>query len=70
MHTLNPEAEVVRAEHVQVPLDLIFPTGRFDNETTFNACLLTDSEMELGSERCAFFDDPFPPKIAYNTHNN
>jgi G3E family GTPase len=32
LHTLNPEAHIVRAEHGQVPLDLIFHTGRFDME--------------------------------------
>jgi G3E family GTPase len=37
LHTLNPEAQVVRAEHGQVPLDLIFHTGRFDMERIRNA---------------------------------
>jgi len=37
LRTLNPEAHIVRAEHGQVPLDLIFHTGRFDMERIRNS---------------------------------
>lgn len=37
MHTLNPEAQVVRAVHGQAPLELIFHTGRFDMERIRNS---------------------------------
>ncbi len=37
LHTLNPDAHVVCAEHGQVPLDLIFHTGRFDMERIRNS---------------------------------
>ncbi|NCC31024.1 MAG: GTP-binding protein [Chloroflexia bacterium] len=37
LHTLNPEAVIVRAEHGHVPLDLIFHTGRFDMERIRNS---------------------------------
>ncbi|NTV64716.1 MAG: GTP-binding protein [Oscillochloris sp.] len=37
LHTLNPEAQVVRTAHGQVPLDLIFHTGRFDMERIRNS---------------------------------
>ncbi|GIV64734.1 MAG: GTP-binding protein [Bellilinea sp.] len=32
LHTLNPDALIIRAEHGRVPLDLIFNTNRFDLE--------------------------------------
>ncbi len=32
LHKLNPEAELVRAKHGNVPLELIFDTGLFDEE--------------------------------------
>ncbi|NTU84926.1 MAG: GTP-binding protein [Chloroflexales bacterium] len=37
LRTLNPEAHLVRAEHGQIPLDLIFHTGRFDMERIRNS---------------------------------
>jgi G3E family GTPase len=37
LHTLNPEAQVVRAVHGQVPLDLILHTKRFDMERIRNS---------------------------------
>jgi G3E family GTPase len=37
LHTLNPEAQVVRTVHGQVPLDLIFHTERFDMERIRNS---------------------------------
>ncbi|MFQ3663566.1 MAG: GTP-binding protein [Chloroflexaceae bacterium] len=32
--------------------------------SALDACLLTDGEMELGPERRAFFEDPFPAWLA------
>ena len=37
LRTLNPEAQIVHATHGQVPLDLIFHTGRFDMEGIRNS---------------------------------
>ncbi|MGQ9612954.1 GTP-binding protein [Chloroflexus sp.] len=37
LHTLNPEARIIRTEHGRVPLDLIFNTKRFDIERLRNS---------------------------------